>query len=116
MAMPAIGREGELLRSYARLSARKHELVLGYPWQQDESVSLTLPSGWAPRRSPEARHIESPFGSFTMTVERSGQKLVLATSLKVTRHRIPPSEYPAFRKFCLDADRALGQELVIGHE
>ena len=31
LVMPALGREADMLRSYARLSARKHDLVLGYP-------------------------------------------------------------------------------------
>ena len=42
--------------------------------------------------------------------------LLLATSLRVRKHRIAPSEYPAFRRFCLAVDAAVGQELVISHE
>ena len=34
----------------------------------------------------------------------------------VKRHRIARAEYPAFRRFCLDVDAAVGQELVITHE
>ena len=35
--LPVAGRDSELVRSYARLSARRHELVLAYPWQTRKS-------------------------------------------------------------------------------
>src|SRR5207244_13367715 len=70
LAMPALGREGELLRSYARLSQRTQELLLGYPWEQTERVGIALPKGYAPRRLPEARTLSSPFGTFSVSVEK----------------------------------------------
>ncbi|MSP59076.1 MAG: DUF3857 domain-containing protein [Myxococcales bacterium] len=116
LAMPALGREGELLRSYARLSERTHDLILGYPWEQHERVAIALPAGYAPKRLPEARRIDTPFGTFAVTVEGHGQEVLLTTALKVNRHRISRAEYAAFRRFCLDVDAAVGQELVITHE
>jgi transglutaminase-like putative cysteine protease len=116
LSMPALGREGELARSYARLSERQHDLVLGYPWQQEERVRIQLPKGFAPKRLPEARRIETPFGTFAVTVEQRGREVALSTALTVKRHRIARGEYAAFRKFCLDVDAAVGQELVIVRE
>ena len=40
------GRDADFVRTYARLSARRQELVLGYPWQHDEELTYRLPSGW----------------------------------------------------------------------
>ncbi len=116
LTMPALGREGELARSYARLSERQHDLILGYPWEQEERVRIALPKGYTPKRLPEAKRIETPFGTFALTVERHGQEVDLTTALKVSRHRIKRGEYAAFRRFCLDVDAAAGQELVLGHE
>ncbi len=116
LAMPAVGREGELLRSYARLSERTNDLVIGYPWIQEDHVAIALPKGWAPRRLPETRHIETPFGSFAVSVGRKGQEVEVSTALKMNRHRIGRADYAAFRKFCLDVDAAMGQELVLTHE
>jgi tetratricopeptide (TPR) repeat protein len=116
LAMPALGRDGELSRSYARLSTRQHDLVLGYPWEQEEHVEIALPKGYTPKRLPEARRIDTPFGTFAVTVERRGQEVALTTALKVSRHRIGRKEYAAFRQFCLDVDAAAGQELVLVHE
>src|SRR5205085_1599657 len=80
LEMPAMGHAGELLRSYARLSSRTFDLVLGFPWEQEERVSVVLPDGFAPRRLPEARRIDSPFGTFTLTVERDGREVRLHTA------------------------------------
>src|SRR5688572_17003863 len=114
--MPALGRDGELLRSYARLSERRHDLVLGYPWEQEERVQIALPRGFSPKRLPEARRIATPFGTFAVTVERRGQSVELTAALTMTRHKIGRADYAAFRKFCLEVDAAVGQELVITHE
>ena len=104
LTMPALGREGELSRTYARLSERQHDLVLGFPWQQDERVTITLPEGYAASRLPAPQNIETPFGHFKLAVEKSGRKVTVTAQLLVRRHRIGATEYPAFRRFCLDVD------------
>lgn len=116
LAMPALGREAEMLRSYARLSTRRHDLVLGYPFVQDDRVRVRLPDGFAPKRLPEAKRVESPFGSFNISAERKGAEILVSAALRLTRHRIAAADYPAFRKFCLDVDAAMGQRLVLAHE
>ncbi len=116
LAMPALGREGELLRSYARLSSRQHDLMLGYPWQQEERVAIVLPKGYTAKRLPEPRRIEGPFGSFAVTVERVAGEVALRGTLQLSRHRIGRAEYPEFRRFCREVDAAVGQELVIERE
>ena len=116
LEMPAMGHPGELLRSYARLSSRKQDLVLGFPWEQEERLSIVLPDGYAPRRLPEARKIESRFGSFTLAVERQGREVLLSSSLRVVTHRIAQRDYAAFRRFCGEVDGAVGQTLALVHE
>lgn len=117
LAMPAFGHEGKMLRSFARLSERRQVLVVDYPWQEEERVRVVPPKGSRVSRLPEARHIETPFGSYVLTVEKGEDGEVrLRGVLTVTRHRVEPNEYAAFRRFCLDVDAALSQELVITHE
>ena len=116
LEMPALGHEGELARSYARLSERRYDLVLGFPWEQEERVRYALPPGYAPRQMPEAATIDAPFGRFALTATREGADVVVHTSLNINRHRIARADYAAFRKFCTDVDRAVGQSLVITHE
>jgi hypothetical protein len=114
LVLPALGREADMLRSYARLSSRKYDLVLGFPWRQEDRVTVTLPPGMSVRRLPEARTVEAPFGRFTMAARHKGGAVEVEASLEVDRHRIAREDYAAFRKFCADVDAAIGQELVLG--
>jgi cellulose synthase operon protein C len=114
LVMPALGREADMLRSYARLSSRKHDLVLGFPWRQEDRVTVTLPAGMAVKRLPEARSVEAPFGRFTLTAAQKGGSVEVVAALEVDRHRIAREDYAAFRRFCADVDAAVGQELVVG--
>lgn len=114
LVMPAIGREADLLRSYARLSSRKHDLVLGFPWRQEDRVTVELPAGLRVVRMPEPRTVEAPFGRFTLTAQAKGSAVEVVAALEVDRHRIAREDYAAFRRFCADVDAAIGQELVVG--
>ncbi len=126
LAMPALGHEPDLLKLYARLSSRRYDLILGYPWRQEERVTVTLPSGFRALRLPEARTVEAPFGRFALAVDARGAegecaraggcKVVVTAQLTVDKHRIAKADYAAFRKFCADVDAAVAQELVVAGE
>jgi Tfp pilus assembly protein PilF len=114
LVMPILGREPDMLRNYARLSGRKHDLILGYPWRQEDRVTLELPRGWKVKELPEARTLESPMGRFTLQAELKGASVVVTSTLEVGRHRIAPADYAAFREFCRNIDELVGQELTFG--
>jgi hypothetical protein len=114
LVLRPLGRDADLLRNYARLSTRRYDLILGFPWVNQEQVTLTLPSGLSVRRLPEARKLSTPFGQFELSVQQTGSTLVVKALLRVDRHRVSREEYPAFRRFCTEVDTAVTQELVIG--
>src|SRR5262249_5775165 len=114
LVMPILGREADMLRSYARLSSRKHDLILGYPWHQEDRIVLELPRGWSLKRVPESRTVESPVGHFKLSVESKGGAVVLLSTLEVNRHRIAQKDYAEFRDFCRRIDELVGQELTVG--
>jgi transglutaminase-like putative cysteine protease len=114
LTMPAIGREADMLRSYARLSSRQHDLMLGFPWRQEDRVTVTLPAGLAIKRLPETRTVAAPFGRFTLAAQKRDGAVEVTSALEIDRHRIAREDYAAFRRFCADVDAALGQDLVIG--
>jgi hypothetical protein len=116
LLMPALGREADMLRSYARLSERRWDLVLGYPWRQEERVTLTLPAGWAARRLPEPRTVAAPFGKFEIKAEAHGNEILVTATLQVDRHRIAVADYAAFRRFCAEVDAAVAQDLAIARD
>jgi transglutaminase-like putative cysteine protease len=115
LELPVTGRDADFVRTYARLSARRQELVLGYPWQHDEELSYRLPTGWrlAASTPPARRVVESPFGRFTIEVEIDGSVVRIRSSLNVTRARIPADEYARFRGFLLEVDAALGNPVAV---
>jgi hypothetical protein len=113
--LPVTGRDADFVRTYARLSARRQELVLGYPWEHDEELIYRLPPGWvlATGAAPARRLIEGPFGRFSLEVEIDGAVLRVRSSLNVTRARISADEYGRFRAFLLEVDAALGSPIGV---
>jgi tetratricopeptide (TPR) repeat protein len=118
LTLPITARDGDFVRSYARLSQRRHDLQVAYPWQHEEELVFRLPAGWRVLRQPAARHEQSPFGRFDLEIApvEAGRAVRVRSLLEVQRHRIPPSEYGAFRKFLGTIDGALGERLVLGKE
>ena len=114
LVMPILGREADMLRSYARLSSRRHDLILGYPWRQEDRIVLQLPRGFTVKRVPEPRSVESPVGRFTLAVQPRGGEVVLWSTLEVNRHRIAQKDYDEFRELCRKVDELVGQELTVG--
>ena len=115
LELPVTGRDADFVRTYARLSARRQELVLGYPWQHDEELTYRLPTGWRLAAGAPAgrRPVDSPFGRFTIEVEIDGSVLRVRSSLNVTQARIAPDDYLRFRSFLMEVDAALGSPVGV---
>ena len=113
LTAPALGHEGELLRSYARLSVRKHDLILGYPFRQKELLTLTVPAGFRVQQLPDKRSFSSPFGTFSIQAQSKGTTVQVTALLEVPRHRVSAKEYPEFRRFLSEVDAAIGQDLIL---
>ncbi len=113
--LPVTARDADFVRTYARLSARRQELVLGYPWQHDEELIYRLPAGWqlTAGAPPARRLIEGPFGKFALDVEIDGAILRVRSTLNVERGRITPEDYARFRAFLLEVDAALGSPISV---
>jgi transglutaminase-like putative cysteine protease len=107
-------RDADFSRTYARLSERKEDLIIAYPWQHDEELVFRLPAGWEVASLPPSRSTESPFGKFQLeiTTERPGEVRVRSL-LDVTQHRIAPADYPRFRAFLGEIDAALAGRIAI---
>ena len=107
-------RDADFSRTYARLSERKEDLIIAYPWQHDEELVFRLPPGWEVAALPASRAAESPFGKFQLEIsaERPGEVRVRSL-LDVTRHRISPADYAPFRGFLGEIDAALAGRISI---
>ena len=107
-------RDGDLVRNYARLSVRRSDLLLAYPWQHDERVTYQLPAAFRVERLPGSRALVTRFGRFDLTVERAGTSTVVVSSrLDVARARIAPDEYADFRRFLSDVDAIMRERVIL---
>ena len=118
LELPVSGRDPDFVRTYARLSARRQDLVLAYPWQHDEEVTYHLPAGWrildGSAGGEGGREVESAFGRFHLEVSADGDVVKVKSFLDVARSRIAPDEYARFRAFLGEIDAALQTRLVVG--
>jgi hypothetical protein len=116
--LPITSRDGDFVRSYARLSQRRHDLQVAYPWQHEEELLFRLPAGWRVLRRPAERHEQSAFGRFDLEVApaEGGRAVRVRSLIEVQRHRIAPADYGAFRKFLGTIDGALAERLVLAKE
>ena len=118
LELPVSGRDPDFVRTYARLSARRQDLVLAYPWQHDEEVTYHLPAGWrildGGLGGDGAREVQSSFGRFHLEVSGDGNVVRIKSFLDVARSRIAPDEYQRFRAFLGEIDDALQSRLVVG--
>ena len=112
--LPVTVREADFSRTYARLSARKHDLVIAYPWQHEEQLTYRLPAGVRVQHLPAGRVAESAFGRFRLEVSAEAAGVVrVRSTLDITRHRLTPAEYAQFRQFLGDIDAALSDRIVV---
>jgi len=115
LTLPVAVREADFARTYARLSTRKQDLVIAYPWQHDEEIVYKLPAGWALRAGEAKKEVSSPFGHLTVEITSApGGVVRVHTFLDVTRFRIPPAEYAAFRAFLGDIDSIFAERIGVG--
>lgn len=103
-----------LTPSYASLPRRELDVrVLALPGIE-ETFSVILPPGAQVRSRPPSVSATTPFGSYAVEVREKGTEIEVTSRLTVTATRISPADYPAWRRFCDDVDRAFSPRLVLG--
>ncbi|HEY8089702.1 MAG TPA: DUF3857 domain-containing protein, partial [Polyangiaceae bacterium] len=111
--MVPLGRREMMVRTYASLADRKLDVRLFANWTQEDDWTVHLPGTARVTRSPQAASGTSPFGSYAVSVESSGSTLHVKTTVSMQKTRIAAGEYPAFRAWCEQVDRALGQRATV---
>ncbi|MDX2021560.1 MAG: DUF3857 domain-containing protein [Deltaproteobacteria bacterium] len=114
--LPLSSRPPEYLRAYARLSERRTDLLLAYPWQHEETLSYRLPEGFVAVQVPNPVSLKAPFGQFEFAVKPSsdGRVVTVFSRLDMQEQRFTPADYPAFRTFLGTLEAALRGRVVIG--
>jgi hypothetical protein len=104
----------DLARTVGSLSSRKTDVMVGALTTSEEERVIRLPAGMKVRRLPAPIKLTTPVGYVELEIVSEGGKVVVKSKLAITKSRIPPAEYAAFRDFCQKADDALSQRLVVG--
>ena len=116
--LPVTSRDADYVRGYARLSRRRHDVQVAYPWQHAEEIVFKVPEGWRVLRRPAGKSERTAFGRFDLEVAPAadGRTVRVRSLVDVERHRIPAAEYGAFRKFLGTIDAALSERLVLAKD
>ncbi|MHC4599434.1 MAG: hypothetical protein ACYS47_10550, partial [Planctomycetota bacterium] len=102
-----------LCESLASTDTRYHDLILGVPRRTERTVTLHLPAGWSVKRLPAGLLEENAMASYRLDFESKPGAVVCRVQLEIRAPRIARKDYPAFRRFCEEVDRAEEEELVL---
>jgi transglutaminase-like putative cysteine protease len=103
----------DLVQDMARLPRRRHTLDLHGTRTYIEERSVRLPPGMLASDLPAGGEASSPFGRLKLDFTQSAGTVTARTELAVTRDRVAPMEYPAFRRWVEAADQLLKQRIGI---
>ncbi|MFY9344087.1 MAG: DUF3858 domain-containing protein, partial [Planctomycetota bacterium] len=109
--LPSSWDDGGLMRWTAD-SERQAPLLLGVPRGERHRLRYVLPGGWRAGELPAPVQLDAAFGSFAMRWRADGDAVVVERDLHLTRPRIAPAEYAAFRDF-VGAIKAADSQLVL---
>jgi hypothetical protein len=103
-----LGRHEHMVRDYAPLASRQLDVRLSSQWTQDDDWTVRLPTGSHTQSVSSSRQGSSVFGSYRVEVESTAAAVRARTRVTLSKTRITPTEYVAFRAWCEEIDRALG--------
>ena len=108
-----LGRREHMVRDFAPQATRKLDVRLYAQWTQEDDWTLRLPPGAKLKSAPVPAKGSGPFGSYSLDVTNEGGTLHVKTTVTLAKTRVTADEYPAFRAWCEQVDRALGQRAVL---
>ncbi|MET0384879.1 MAG: DUF3857 domain-containing protein [Polyangiales bacterium] len=101
----------DLVRNLARAPKREQPLDLGTPNTYVEERAYTPPKGMQWSVVPRDAEVSSEFGRLRLHYVTRNNELSVRTEFVLTRARVAPTEYPAFRRWIDAADQLLRQRI-----
>ena len=95
--------------SLSKDSDRVHPVALSQTFKETDQIILQLPEGYTIESLPKPTALESPYGTYTTTLEVVDQTIVFKRNLTLPAQQVPAAEYEqlrAFLKAILKADSA----------
>jgi cellulose synthase operon protein C len=97
-------------------TSRRTDLVLRLPSSADLSTTLVPPPGMVVEQVPDPVHLDTAHASYHQVATVEDGNAVVRIQVVYKHRRIPLSDYPAFRAFCLAVDRAQDQTVILAPE
>jgi transglutaminase-like putative cysteine protease len=101
------------VESYASLSERRHDLVLGEPGESRFSYRFALPAGWRVEEVPEDASADGPDAAYEIRHRVEGGALRVEGHVTFKTGRVAAARYPAFRELLDGLDRAFARRARI---
>ena len=108
-----LGRKEHMVRDYAPLATRDLPIRMYAQWTQVDDWTVRLPPGAKVKSGALGSSGTSSFGSYEVTVEQSGSVLHVKTTVSLVKTHIAAADYGAFRAWCEQVDKALGQRAMV---
>jgi cellulose synthase operon protein C len=108
-----VSSQPRLVPTFASLSSRKHDVRLLGLAAREDTFTIHLAPGQKILSTPSSSESEGVFGGYSISVDQRPSTITVRSRLTLSKKRITPSEYPAFRDFCAKVDEALSQRLVV---
>jgi hypothetical protein len=109
----SMGPAYRLTTQYASLQKRSYPVVLGPRRTSEEIWTLKLAAGHSVGSLPTPVKLDSPFGTYERTVERTATEVTVRSTLVLRAARVAPEHYAAWRKFAQSVDSASGPSLAL---
>jgi hypothetical protein len=83
------------------------------PLVERDQVTLTLPTNFKIEELPAKVTVDSAYGTYERSYSMKDDRLVSERLVKLRRVVVPPTDYPAFRKFLSDLAKADRSAVVL---
>ncbi|RME76500.1 MAG: DUF3857 domain-containing protein [Planctomycetota bacterium] len=106
----------ERLGSFATSRTRRHDVLLPPPFGVQEEIEVRLPPGLAVQTLPADRTLHCPEGRYERRSRLRDGVVHMQRRLEIGAQRVPTADYPRWRRFAVDVDRADAERLRLQRE
>lgn len=95
------------------VQTRKHDVYFDYPYQQEDEITIQLPSGLRVETLPQPSRASSGVGDFELVSENDGGSLRIHRRMRLNRYYFSVSQYSELRNFYSAMRTGDGEQAVL---
>lgn len=102
-----------MVRSFIRSPRRRHPYHFRAQVVRRDQLEVHLGEGFAEVRLPADAVLTSPLGSYSLSFERRGDRLVIERETHLRPSRLPVEDFDDLLEFCREVDRLESRRIVL---